>query len=450
MSNAFPEGFLWGAATSAYQIEGAPLEDGAGASIWHRFSHTPGHTAFGETGDVACDHYHRFRDDIALMRQLGLRSYRFSTSWSRILPEGRGTVNPKGVDFYSRLVDGLLEAGIQPNLTLYHWDLPAALDDRGGWLNPDVADWFADYAIVLYRALADRVKQWATLNEPWVVVDAGYLHGVHAPGHKNLFEAPVAAHNLLRAHALGVQAFRANGAGQIGIVVNLEPKYPASSSAEDQAAAARADAYMNRQYLDPIFRGSYPDELTEIYGEAWPYRGADLELIRQPIDFLGINYYKRAVTRHDPAALPVRVSTVRQPQNPHTELGWEWEVFAPALTRILLWVHQRYGDIPLYITENGAAFYDPPTAASERIEDPLRIEYLRSHLRAAQDAVQQGVNLRGYYVWSLLDNYEWAAGYSKRFGIIHVDFKTLTRTPKASAGFYARVIATNGRSLSDE
>jgi beta-glucosidase len=445
MSNPFPDDFLWGAATSAYQIEGAPLEDGAGPSTWHRFSHTPGHTAFGETGDIACDHYHRYQNDVALMRKLGLRSYRFSVSWSRVLPEGRGTVNPKGLDFYSRLVDALLAAGIQPNLTLYHWDLPAALDDRGGWLNPDIADWFAEYARVLFRALGDRVKLWATLNEPWVVVDAGYLHGVHAPGHHNWFEAPIASHNLLRAHGRAVQAFRADGHGQVGIVVNLEPKYPASSSAEDKAAVERADAYMNRHYLDAIFRGSYPEPLAEIFGEAWPrFAAADLELIRQPIDFLGINYYKRGVTRYDPVTLPLRASTVRQPQNQHTEMGWDWEVFAPGLTRILLWVRERYGDIPLYITENGAAFYDPPTPTDARVDDPLRVDYLRLHLLAACDALRQGVNLRGYYAWSLLDNYEWAAGYEKRFGLIHVDFASLVRTPKSSAAYYARVIASNG------
>jgi beta-glucosidase len=451
MSNTFPNDFLWGAATSAYQIEGAPLEDGAGPSTWHRFSHIPGNTAFSETGDVACDHYHRYRDDVTLMRQLGLRSYRFSVSWSRILPGGRGPVNQKGIDFYSRLVDTLLNAGIQPNLTLYHWDLPAALNDLGGWLNPDIAGWFTDYTRVMFGALGDRVKMWATLNEPWVVVDAGYVHGVHAPGHRNWFEAPLATHNLLRAHGSAVQAFRADRQGQIGIVVNLEPKYPASASAEDQAAVARADAYMNRQYLDPVFHGTYPAELAQIYGEAWPtFSADDLELIRQPIDFLGINYYKRAVTRHDPTALPVRAAIVRQPHNPHTEMGWEWEVFAPGLTRILLWVQQRYGKIPLYITENGAAFYDPPTPLDGRIDDPLRIDYIRGHLRAALDAIQQGVNLRGYYVWSLLDNYEWAAGYSKRFGIIHVDFKSLARTPKASAAFYARIIATNGKSVTSD
>jgi beta-glucosidase len=307
----FPAGFLWGAATSAYQVEGAPLEDGAGPSIWHRFTHTPGATPSGDTGDVACDHYHRYRDDVRLMRDLGLNAYRFSISWSRIFPTGAGAVNPRGLAHYDRLVDELLAHDVQPCVTLYHWDLPAALDDRGGWLNPDIAEWFADYAATIYRALDDRVPMWTTLNEPWVVADGGYLHGVLAPGHRNLFEAPIVTHNLLRAHAAAVEAYRAVGRNRVGIVLNLEPKYSASESSEDVAATCRADAYMNRQYLDPIFCGSYPEELGEIFGDAWPDRAAaDVARIRQPIDFLGVNYYLRGVTRHDPTAPPVRASNV--------------------------------------------------------------------------------------------------------------------------------------------
>ncbi|HWK88891.1 MAG TPA: family 1 glycosylhydrolase, partial [Longimicrobium sp.] len=251
----FPDGFLWGAATAAYQIEGSPLAEGAGPSNWHRFSHTPGMTHGGDTGDVACDHYNRWRGDLGLLGDLGVGAYRFSISWSRILPLGTGAVNQAGIDFYARLVDGLLERGIQPFPTLYHWDLPAALDDRGGWLNPDISGWFADYATVVFRALGDRVPMWSTLNEPWVVMDAGYLHGTHAPGHRSLFEPPRVAHNLLRAHAAAVRAYRAEGSGRIGLVVNLEPKYPASDSAADRAAIERADAYMNRQFLDPILLG---------------------------------------------------------------------------------------------------------------------------------------------------------------------------------------------------
>jgi beta-glucosidase len=442
----FPAGFLWGAATSAYQIEGAPLADGAGPSNWHRFSHEPGNTKLGHTGDVACDHYHRYRDDVALMRELGLQSYRFSMSWSRVLPEGRGATNRKGLDFYSRLVDELLAADIKPNATLYHWDLPAALDDRGGWLNPDIAGWYADYAQIMYRTLGDRVGLWSTLNEPWVVVDAGYVHGVHAPGVRDPAKGPIAAHNLLCAHGSAVQAFRAELTGKIGIVVNLEPKYPASEKSEDIAATQRADAYWNRQYLDPIFLGAYPDEMHDIYGAAWPQHPDDeLKLIQQPIDFVGVNYYKRGIVRNDPNAVPARDGYVRQPQSLHTDLNWE--VYPAGLTRILLWLRERYGDIDLYITENGAAFADPPSAVNGAVDDPLRVNYIRDHLLAARDAMAAGVKLRGYYAWSLLDNFEWSEGYTKRFGIVHVDFETLTRTPKSSARFYSDVVRSNGAVL---
>jgi beta-glucosidase len=442
----FPDDFLWGAATSAYQIEGSPLADGAGPSIWERFVHSPGLTASGDTGDVACDHYHRFSDDVRLMGSLGLNAYRFSIAWSRVLPTGRGKVNPAGLGFYDRLVDALLAEAIQPMVTLYHWDLPAALDDRGGWLNPDIADWFAEYTQAVRRALGDRVSDWITLNEPWVITDGGYLHGTLAPGHRNLFEAPIASHNLLRAHGMAVQACRAEGKGRLGLVVNLEPKYPASDSAEDLAATQRADAYMNRQYLDPVFLGCYPTELPEIFGPAWPSpTDKDLRLIQQPLDFLGINYYTRCVTRHDESNPPVRVSGTRVEEHAHTETGWE--VFPPALTRVLLWVKERYGEIPLYITENGAAFYDPPKPLDGVVNDPLRVHYYREHLLAAYQAIEQGVDLQGYFAWSLLDNFEWSLGYAKRFGLFHVDFETQRRTPKASAHFYADVIRTHGAAL---
>jgi beta-glucosidase len=435
----FPAGFLWGAATAAYQIEGSPTADGAGESIWHRFAHTPGKTANGDTGDVACDHYHRWAEDVALMADLGLNAYRFSVSWSRVMPKGRGAVNPKGIAFYDRLVDALLAKGITPSVTLYHWDLPQALDDLGGWVNRDIAQWFADYARVMFKALGDRVPMWATLNEPWVVMDGGYMHGALAPGHKSLAESPQVGINLLRAHGAGVQAYRAEGKKQIGIVLNLEPKHPASDDPKDLAAVKRADAYMNRQFLDPVLGRPFPAELGEVFGEDWPMvTDADLKLIAQPIDFLGINYYKRGVTRHDDRALPVRAAEVRQPGSLYTETGWE--VYPPGLTETLLWVRERAGDLPLYITENGAAFADPATAVNGTVDDPLRVAYYRDHLQAALDAIGQGVNLRGYFAWSLLDNLEWVLGYSKRFGIVHVDYATQRRTPKASARFYSEVI----------
>jgi beta-glucosidase len=444
MTVAFPEDFLWGSATSAYQIEGSPLADGAGPSIWHRFAHTPNLVHDADTGDVACDHYRRYVEDVALMRTLGLNAYRFSTSWSRVLPRGRGAVNPAGLDFYDRLVDALLGNGIEPMVTLYHWDLPAALDDLGGWLNPDIPKWFADYAAVMFNKLDDRVTMWATLNEPWVVTDGGYLHGALAPGHRNRFEAPIATHQLLRAHGTAVQAYRAGGNHRIGIVVNLEPKYAASEDPADRAAVARADAYMNRQYLDPIFLGGYPGELGEVFGEAWPEcPHEDFALIGEPIDFVGVNYYTRNVTRFDATAWPLRAAPVRQKRATYTETGWE--VFAQGLTDTLVWVKERYGNPPTYVTENGAAFFDPPVVDGDHLADPLRVDYLRKHIAAVRAAVEAGVDVRGYFVWSLLDNFEWSLGYSKRFGIVHVDFETQKRTPKESAHFYSRVIASKGQ-----
>ncbi len=443
----FPPAFLWGAATSAYQIEGSPLADGAGPSIWHRFSHAPGKTANGETGDVACDHYRRSADDVALMADLGIGAYRFSVAWGRVLPSGRGPVNARGIGFYDRLVDLLLAREIKPVVTLYHWDLPAALDDLGGWLNRDSAGWFADYARVMVGTLGDRVTLWVTLNEPWVVSDAGYLHGVHAPGHADPAEVPLVSHNLLRAHGTALKAMRAEGAKQAGLVVNLEPKVPATSSPEDVAATARADAYMNRQFLDPVFFGTYPAELAAMFGSRWPaFPAEDFAAIREPLDFLGINYYTRGVTRHDPLVPLLGAATVRQPGHVYTTT--DWEVWPPAFTDTLVWVRDRYGSLPLYVTENGAAFEDsaPPP---EPVADPQRVAYLRDHLCAARKAIEAGVDLRGYFVWSLLDNYEWSAGYSKRFGLHYVDFNTQRRTPKASARFYHEVIQTNGAALDD-
>ena len=341
----FPDNFLWGAATAAYQIEGSPLADGAGPSIWQRFSHDPRlMAAKGHTGDVACDHYNRMEEDVALMKRLGLKAYRFSVAWGRILP------------------------------------------DRGGWLNRDSADWFADYARILFTRLDGKVKKWVTLNEPWVVTDGGYLHGALAPGHRNMFEAPIASHNLMRAHGAAVKAYRAIGKHEIGLVVNIEPKYPATDSAEDVAATARADAYMNRQYLDPALKGSYPAELKEVFGEAWPdFAPADLTDIAQPVDFIGINYYTRNVVRHDANQWPLKASMVMQEGKTYTETGWE--VHPPALTDLLLWFKRLYGDIPLYITENGSAFYDPPRAGESGVNDPLRCDYLKHHVAAIGDAI---------------------------------------------------------------
>lgn len=445
-SARFPQGFLWGAATSAWQVEGSPLADGAGPSNWHRFSRTPGAIVDASTGDVACDHYRRWKEDVGLLGRLGVGAYRFSVSWSRVLPDGTGRVNQKGLDFYRRLVEALREAGIRPFLTLYHWDLPAALDDRGGWVNRDVASWFADYATLLYRALDGLVEDWATLNEPWVVVDAGYLTGSHAPGRRSPFEAARAAHNLLRAHAEAVRAYRVEGRHRVGLVLNIEPKYPASDRPEDLHATALAEAYMNRQFLDPLLGGGYPAELREIYGEAWPEPpAADLELLRTPFDFLGVNYYTRQVVRHEATAFPGHQGRVPQPG--HGAMTTGWEVFPQGFLDALTWLARRAPGMPLYVTENGSAFYDPPVALAEPHPDPLRAANLVDNLAMARRAIDAGVDLRGYFAWSLLDNLEWSAGKTQRFGLFHVDFETQKRTLKESGRLYSEVARTNGACL---
>ena len=443
----FPGDFLWGAATAAYQIEGSPLADGAGPCIWHQFAHTPGHVRGGDTGDVACDHYRRMAEDVALMARLGLRAYRFSVSWSRILPQGRGHVHPAGLGFYERLVDALLERDIVPLLTLYHWDLPAALDMYGGWLNPDSPHWFADYAEVLFRALGDRVRLWITINEPWVVAHCGYLQGVHAPGHRNLYQAPMVSIHLLQSHALAVAAFRACCDGRIGIALNLEPQYPATQHPADVAAAQRREAYVNRQYLDPLLLGRYPPELARLFGEAWP-RDADARIAtaRGSLDFLGINYYTRAVVRAEPRSVPERAAPVPPASAPRTAMGWE--IHPQGLADVFAELRHRAPTLPLYITENGAAFDDPP-AAHGLVDDGARVRYLGDHLRVARAALAAGSDLRGYFVWSLLDNFEWQHGYSRRFGIVHVDFASQRRTPKHSAWFYRDVIHSHGRALDE-
>jgi beta-glucosidase len=445
IETTFPAGFLWGAATSAYQIEGSPLADGAGASIWHRFAHTPGKIADNSNGDVACDHYRRFAEDVQLMRDLGIQAYRFSVSWPRVMPVGIGRLNRAGIDFYSRLVDTLLEHEIQPVVTLYHWDLPAALEDRGGWAAPEVADWFAEYADVMFRSLAGRVRIWATINEPWVVMDHGYVEGEHAPGKRDLQAAAAVAKNLLRAHAAAVQAGRSAGDFQIGLVVNLVPVHPASESTADRAAAARLDAYINRQFLDPALLGESPPELAEIFGRNWqPWDVAELTRLQQPLDFVGVNYYLRLVVRDDATNGPTRSRTVQQADCPHSAMGWE--IYPQGLTDTLQWINKRYANLPVYITENGAAF-DDRYGGEDIVDDPLRVQYLRSHLLAARQAIDAGVNLRGYFVWSLLDNFEWGRGFSKRFGVVYVDFPTQRRVPKLSARFYSEVMRNNGLAL---
>lgn len=434
-----PPGFLWGAATSAYQIEGSPLADGAGPSIWHDFTRLPGAILGGDSGDTACDHYRRYREDVALIRALGHNAYRFSLAWPRLLPRGRGPANPKGIAFYDGLLDALLDAGIEPFVTLYHWDLPSALDAEGGWLHEDSPAWFGEFADLAFRCFGDRVRYWSTLNEPGIVTEKGYVLGVYAPGHRAVAEAPVVARNLLRAHGTAVEAYRARHRQHIGIVVNLQPKQPLSDAADDQAAAIRADAFRNRQFLDPILLGRSPAELPAMFGPAWrDLSPADLRLIHQPVDFVGINYYTRNVMRSDPTNPPTLARMVIQPERPHTEMGWE--VYPSGLRDMLCWVTDRYGRLPLFVTENGAAFSDPEPGADAVLQDPARVEFLDRHLAAALEARAAGVDLRGFFVWSLLDNFEWSSGRARRFGLVHVDFETQRRTVKASGLFYRDAI----------
>jgi beta-glucosidase len=426
---AFPKGFKWGAATSAYQIEGGATQDGRGPSIWDTFSHESGRTRNGDTGDVAADHYNRMPQDLDLMKSLGLRSYRFSISWSRVLPTGRGPVNQKGLDFYRRLVDGLGERGIESVATLYHWDLPQALQDRGGWENRDVAQWFADYATVMYEALGDRVTTWLTINEPKTIANVGYRWGAHAPGKRDPAAALVVGHHLLLAHGLAVRALRATGdKRRIGPALNLAPAYPASDDDRARASAVRADGEENRLYLDPIFKGEYPTDLPVPAA----VRTGDLAVISSPVDILGLQYYN-----------PVYANSVggQDVVRPTSQATWQ-QIYPEGLYDILVRVKRDYGDIPITVTENGMPEPDE-VAADGTVADPQRLAFIRDHLAAAHRAIAEGVRLEGYHVWSLLDNFEWAEGYSQRWGIVYVDFKTQQRIPKASARWYQEVIARN-------
>jgi len=442
----FPDGFLWGAATASYQIEGAWDEDGKGESIWDRFCHTPGYVLGGDTGDVACDHYHRWREDIQLMAQLGLKGYRLSISWPRVLPEGKGQVNPAGLDAYSRLVDGLLAQSIQPFVTLYHWDLPQALQDEGGWANRDSAHWFQEYADVVSQWLGDRVSGWITHNEPWVIAFLGYYMGVHAPGIQDLPAAIQVSHHLLLSHGLAVPVLRSNSAQgtQVGITLNLSPVHAATESEADQAAARRQDGYLNRWFLGPLFKGDYPEDMLELlerHSAAAPtVESGDMEAIGVPIDFLGVNYYSRGVVRADPEGGPLQATGVRPEGSEYTEM--DWEIYPAGLYELLTHLHNEYDGPAMYITENGAAFADE--LVDDAVEDPRRVAYLRDHFAAAWQAIEEGVDLRGYFVWSLMDNFEWALGYSKRFGIVYVDYEMQRRIPKRSALWYKDVIARNG------
>ncbi len=438
----FPAGFLWGAATSAYQIEGAWQEDDKGESIWDRFSHTPGKILNGDTGDIACDHYHRWREDIALMRELGLQAYRFSISWPRIFPRGYGKLNPAGLDFYDRLVDGLLAAGIRPFATLYHWDLPQALQDRGGWPARATAEAYVEYAEAVARRLGDRVRSWMTFNEPWVSAFMGYELGVHAPGHTDQAEAFATAHHLLLAHGWAVPVLRRDSPGsRVGIVLNLIPQHPASPSEADEVAARLADAKQNRWFLDPLAGRDYPADLREALHLSLGFvRDGDMAVIATPIDFLGVNYYFRTIVRSD--AIPEERNarrTVFPNPNP-TTMGWE--VYPEGLYEILIRLKESYSFPAYFITENGAAYPDR-IGPDGQVDDPQRVAYLRAHFEQAARALRAGVPLKGYFVWSLMDNFEWAWGYSQRFGLVYVDYETQERIPKTSARWYRSVIEAN-------
>jgi beta-glucosidase len=432
---SFPAKFLWGAATAAYQIEGAWNEDGKGESIWDRFSHTQGKIEDGSSGDVACNHYHRYAEDIQLMQQLGLQAYRFSVSWSRVLPAGRGQINPAGLDFYDRLVDSLLAANIEPFLTLHHWDLPLAIQEQGGWTKRTACHAFADYAALIVKHLGDRVKYWTTFNEPSVIMFDGHLNGSHAPGIQDENVAYQVGHHLLVAHGLAVQAMRTiNPDLKIGLVLSLWPADPASQDPADIAAAEQAWQSGETLFLDPVFKGHYPPLVYDIAGEAMPeIQDGDLALIAQRLDYLGVNYYSRHLVNAVGTIDPV-------PGSQYTEMGWE--VCPPALRRLLNKLNEDYHLPPVYITENGAAFHDVVEQDGE-IRDEQRLDYLRQHFIQAALAIQDGVDLRGYFVWSLLDNFEWSYGYTKRFGIVRVDYETQKRTVKESGKWYQQVISSN-------
>lgn len=434
----FPPGFRWGVATASYQIEGAVAEDGRKPSIWDTFAATPGKVANGESGAVACDHYHRWQADLDLMRDLGVQTYRFSVAWPRVIPTGAGAVNERGLDFYDRLVDGLLARGIEPLATLYHWDLPQPLQDAGGWPWRGIVEPFVAYADAVTRRLADRVGAYATLNEPWCSAHLGYVDGEHAPGLRDHAAGLRAAHHLLLAHGSALPVMRANAPGaRHGIVLNLIPGYPAADAPADAEAARRFDGFFNRWYLDPLLRGRYPDDMWRANGDGVPtVEDGDLAVISRPLDFLGVNYYSRAILAADPGEHGARPAAGPADAT-YTEMGWE--VFPQGLTDLLVRLHRDYPLPPVFVTENGAAFRDE--LVDGRVDDPQRVRYFDAHLRALHAAIRQGVDVRGYYAWSLMDNFEWAHGYAKRFGLVYVDYPTQARIPKSSARWYADTIA---------
>lgn len=438
----FPNGIKWGSATAAYQVEGAAFEDGRGPSIWDTFSHTPGKVKDGDNGDIACDSYHRYEEDIELMKELGITMYRFSVSWPRIYPEGTGEINQPGLAFYHRFVDKLLENGIVPMCTLYHWDLPQALQDKGGWANRDTIGAFVTYAETMFNEFNGKIKHWLTLNEPWCVSFLSNHMGVHAPGNQDLQLATTISHHLLVAHGKAVQKFRElKVQGQIGFAPNTTWLEPFSSRQQDIDACRREVGQQIEWFMDPVFKGEYPQFMLDWFnkkGVGLQLEEGDLEAIRQPVDFLGINYYTGNLARYKEDSGLFDTEHIETGVE-RTDIGWP--VYPDGFYKVLTYIAGRYGDIPIYITENGACYNDEP--ADGRVKDDRRISYLQHHLAALSRAIESGVNIKGYFLWSLMDNFEWAEGYSKRFGIIHVDYRTLVRTKKDSYYWYKKVIANN-------
>lgn len=435
----FPDGFLWGASTASYQIEGAVAEDGRGPSIWDVFCHTPGKVANGDTGDVACDHYHRYPEDIALMARANMSVYRFSIAWPRVFPEGTGKLNPAGLDFYDRLVDALLDKGIAPWPCLYHWDLPQALQERGGWENRDIADWFADYAEAVADRLGDRVRDWVMLNEPQVTAHRGFAYGMYAPGFADRARFFAATHHQNLAQGRALARLRATQPGaRLGTVFNLSVPMPADETEADREAARRYDMMWNRNFLDPLFFGRYPEETLADLGDL--LGPGDLTEIRHDVDFLGLNYYCRSFCRAD-AAHPLGVARAGAPAG-HPRTCLDWEILPDGLRQMLCRLRDDYGNPEVYITENGAAFEEPADGGTE-IGDDDRIAFLDGYLEAMGQAIAEGANVKGYMIWSLIDNLEWAWGYRPRFGLVHVDYRTQARTPKKSYNWFAEVARGN-------
>lgn len=439
LARPFPDDFVWGFAASAYQIEGAAADDGRAQSIWDEFARQPGAIADGATGDVACDHYHRYRDDIRLMAEIGVRAYRFSVSWSRVLPSGTGRVNQAGLDFYGRLVDGLLEAGVQPLINLFHWDLPLALQDRGGFADPQVVEWFADYAALLGSSLGDRVKDWMTFNEPAVYAFLGHADGIHAPGLRHWPTAMRVADHQLRAHASAVRAIRGHVAGaKIGMAIDVNQVAPATDSERDRVAAERWSSARDAWFLDPLFGRGYPALGLEAHREAGHLEGVDLaEPPPGDLDYLGLNYYRRdSVSARSDLAFDWDIGA--RPDSEQTQM--DWHVAPDGLRDTLIDLHRTYAPPEVVVTENGAAY--PDTVDPDgRVRDTARVAYLARHVEAASEALLAGVPLTGYHVWSMLDNFEWSLGYTRRFGLIHVDYDSQRRTLKDSAHWYRRLIA---------